>query len=783
MTTKLSNSITKLKDRYGIIVIGSGYGGSITAARLAAAGHEVCLFERGKEWMPGEFPDEMDEMTAQFRSDTNPLGLYDFRATEDIDIFVGCGLGGTSLINANVIFKPEEDVFDNPRWPDEIRNDRDNGKLNEYYEKVNGMLQGSVYPDGNPSLRKITVHEKSARGRPGTHYKLNLAVNFEKYENEPNHVGVHQRPCILCGDCMTGCNVLAKNTLYMNYLPFAKSRGASIITEMEVNYISKADGGGYFVHSTSHSENKKARIFHANVVVVAAGTLGSTHILLNSRDRGLAVSDKLGHYFSGNADSFGIGYNNDHRTDVLGFGNIRDKRSKIHVGPLIVSVIDYRGKERGLKDRYVIEEGCFPRAFIDFTRYAMPKISALAGHDTDFSLIDEASEAARVMRDIAHYDVKGALNHSMLYLGIGHDSADGVIVVDAQGKIRIHWGAAPSEPIFQKIDDEMKQLTKALGGTYIKNPRWTKFFGRNIITVHPLGGCAMGKDAGAGVVDHRGRVFDPAQDALGAVHDGLFVADGSIIPTSLGVNPFFSISALSERIADLIIHDTAINKNPKEGLLPAPVILPPLIGIEFSSEMNGYFSENVKNAKTPEDYKAAEKRGQQEGNDIGFVLTMYIDSVDKFVIESAHEARVEGHIEMGGMKQMVEQGRFNLFIKGPQMRTKHMFFSLPFFGCDGHSYLLNGYKEIRDDPDFDIWEIWKDYTTLFVTLYKGNTPQDPVVGQGILRMRLQEVTRQLATFLVRNAPHIKIALSTKNKFMSFFFGELYETYVKQLMSG
>lgn len=781
MNAKLSNSITELKDRYGIIVIGSGYGGSITAARLASAGYEVCLLERGKEWIPGEFPDEMAEVTAQFRSDSNPLGLYDYRVTEDVDVFVGCGLGGTSLINANVIFKPDEDVFNNSRWPDEIREDRDNGKLNKYFEKANDMLQGAVYPDNRPSLGKIKAHEKSAKDRPGKYYKLNLAVNFEKYNDEPNHVGVHQRPCILCGDCMTGCNVLAKNTLYMNYLPFAKSQGASIITEMEVNYISKADGGGYFVHCTSHSEDKKSRFIHANVVIIAAGALGSTHILLNSRDRGLAVSDKIGHYFSGNADSFGVGYNSDQRTDVLGFGNIRDKRSKIQVGPLILSVIDYRRKELELKDRYIIEEGDFPRAFVDFTRYSMPKISAVAGHDTDFSVIDEASEAARVVRDIAHYDVKGALNHSMLYLGIGHDSADGVIAVDSEGKIRIHWAAAPSKPIFQKIDDEMKQLTKALGGTYIRNPRWTPFFGRNIITVHPLGGCAMGKSADTGVVDHRGRVFDLAQDTSGAVHNGLFVADGSMIPTSLGVNPFFTISALSERIADLIVQDATVNKKPREGALPPPVIISPPLGIEFTTEMNGYFSKSVTNAKTPEDFHKAEKLGKQEGNDIGFKLTAYIDSVDKFVIEPAHDARAEGHIKMGSMKQMVEQGRFNLFIKDPQIHTKRMLFSLQFFGDDGQPCLLDGYKEMRDDPDVDIWEIWKDYTTLFITIHKGNTTRDPVLGQGIVRIHLHDITRQLATIRVRNGSNVKTAFSVKNKFTSFFFGELYETYMKNLL--
>lgn len=197
--------------------------------------------------------------------------------------------------------------------------------------------------------------------------------------------------------------------------------------------------------------------------------------------------------------------------------------------------------------------------------------------------------------------------------------------------------------------------------------------------------------------------------------------------------------------------------------------------------MNGYFTETVTNAKTPEDYIKAERRGKQERNDVSFKLTTYIDSVDKFVIEPAHDARAEGHITMGSMKQMVEQGRFNLFIKDPQIHTKRMLFSLQFFGDDGQPYLLDGYKEIRDDPDFDILEIWKDYTTLFITIYKGHTTQDPVLGQGIIRMQLDDITRQLATIRVRNAPDVKTALSTKNKFMSFFFGELYETYVKHLL--
>jgi cholesterol oxidase len=784
MNAKLSNPTAELRDRYGIIVIGSGYGGSIAAARLAAAGHEVCILERGKEWIPGEFPDEIDEVIAQMRTTTNPLGLYDYRVTDDVDVCVGSGLGGTSLINANVLYKPDPDIFDQSPWPDEVRMDGDNGKLDTYYDRVNSMLQGSPIPEDELPLRKVEAHNKSAEDRPGQFSTLNLAVNFDKYDDEPNHVGVRQNRCILCGDCVTGCNVRSKNTLYMNYLPLAKNHGAFIFTGMEVNHISKAAGGGYFVHCTFYSDKEggsASKLVHANVVILAAGTLGSTQILLNSRDRGLAVSEKLGHRFSGNGDLFGVGYNSEQRSDVLGFGNIRDKRAKIRVGPTILAGIDYR-KQPDLQDRFVIEEGAFPRALVDALRYILPKLSAAAGYDTDFGVADELSEAGRIVRDLTRYDVKGALNHTMVYLGMGHDGAAGVLALDPDGNIRIHWEAGPSESIYQKISDEMKQLTATLGGTYIKNPRWTPFFGRNLITVHPLGGCGMGRSADEGVVDHRGRVFDPSHVASGSVHEGLLVTDGSILPTSVGVNPMFTISALSERIADLLIDDTAVNKKPREGSLPTAVEITPPIGMEFTEEMRGYFTESVKNAKTPEEFKEAEERGKEEGNHLSFKLTIYIDNVNGFITESAHEARAVGYVAMGHSKYTVERGRFNLFIKYQQNHTKRMLYSLRFKGDDDQDYLLEGYKVIRDDPDIDSWEIWKDTTTLFTTLYKSTAASDDaVVGQGVIRIHLQDFLRQLTTFRVRYSPDSRTKARTMKKFMSFFFGELWETYVKNLI--
>jgi cholesterol oxidase len=327
----------------------------------------------------------------------------------------------------------------------------------------------------------------------------------------------------------------------------------------------------------------------------------------------------------------------------------------------------------------------------------------------------------------------------------------------------------------------MKELTAAVGGTYIRNPRWSDLLGRNVITVHPLGGCPMGRTAAEGVVDHRGRVFDPSDPGPQALHQGLLVADGSIIPDSLGVNPLLTISALSERIADLLIEDEEVNKNPIGGDLPAVVDIPPTVGMEFTEEMAGHMTEGIDGGETPQAYQKAEEQGKEEGRSLGFKLTVYIEDIDRFLQEPGHEARAEGSVVMGGTRYAVERGRFGLFAEGSAPGTKKMLYSLRFRGESKDWYLLDGYKEIRNDPGLDVGEIWKDLTTLFVTLHRGKSQTDLVIGKGIVRIRLSDLLNQLTTFRVRNAADARGGAEIVTRFMSFFFGEVWETYLKGLL--
>jgi cholesterol oxidase len=141
----------------------------------------------------------------------------------------------------------------------------------------------------------------------------------------------------------------------------------------------------------------------------------------------------------------------------------------------------------------------------------------------------------------------------MLYLCMCHDKSEGTLSLDDLGEIRVNWPAAGADAAFQDVNQECFAHATALGSTFIENPIWKVSPWKTLITAHPLGGCPVGEDGSDGAVDHFGRVFQGAGDE---VHTGLYVADGSLVRTALGVNPFLTISALSERIANHIITST-----------------------------------------------------------------------------------------------------------------------------------------------------------------------------------------------------------------------------------
>lgn len=542
-----------LADDYPCVVIGSGYGGAVTAARLAEAGRPVCVLERGREMLPGDFADTGAGLAGTIRRKENPLGYVDYYLCDDIDVLKGNGLGGTSLINANVALRPDREVFDDLRWPRAWRDLAGSGAIWSYYERAERMLGVNPHPRALALTKAQMVGKRAAQLTDARFAPVNVSVHFG--EDGPNHLGVHQRGCNDCGDCVTGCNVGAKGTLRMNYLPYAKAKGAEIFTRVEVRHLERAPGGGYDVYyrcnDGTYGEVNKLR---ARSVVLSAGTLGSTEILLRSAAQGLPLSGRLGQGFSGNGDYLGLAYNTNFRTDVLGFGNRPgSERAEVRPGPTIVTAIQYdRGKP--VAERITVEDfTTFPSGLVDTFRRALPAL-ALTGKDTDWTLRDEVGEAKRVGLDLLGWNPDGASNHSMVYLVMAIDNCRGRMVLDEKNKLRIRWPGLNEDPIFARIHEELVEHARALGGTYVHLGRFNPWkLSQNLITAHPMGGCALGDDADRGVIDPDGRAFD----GEGGTHEGLYVVDGASAPMALGVNPFLTISAIAERLAERMVAGAA----------------------------------------------------------------------------------------------------------------------------------------------------------------------------------------------------------------------------------
>jgi cholesterol oxidase len=280
---RLSSTLDRMADRYDVVVVGSGYGGAIVAARLAAAGCKVCVLERGREYLPGDFPATLWEGMRQFqwrrRGQRHGArnGLFDLRAGHDLSVLVGCGLGGTSLINAGVALRPPAWVFDDARWPAELRG-QGSDVLAPYLARAEHMLGVTAYPEDWPRLPKVDALAKAAAALGGNVEHPPVAVNFGR-RTDP-YDGSPAPTCELCGDCVAGCNYGAKNTVTANYLPLAVAHGAQIFTEAEVRTVLPApeSAQGAWIVSFDSTADHRGRFgdapslfVHADAVVLAAG--------------------------------------------------------------------------------------------------------------------------------------------------------------------------------------------------------------------------------------------------------------------------------------------------------------------------------------------------------------------------------------------------------------------------------------------------------------------------------------------------------------------------------
>ncbi len=523
--------------RFDVLVVGSGYGAAITAARLSEKMHpgtRIAMLERGREWVPGTFPDVLKDVTDNSRLKlfgrhkrdlNNPTGLFNVVQCDEISVLSGSGLGGSSLINASVALRADPEVFLQTQWPHALR---DIDYLSAYYDLAECELGVSREPeDWTCKMKAQRLAAESLRDS-GCHFEaaaLTITRSFQGHALPVlNRQGLCQRECIDCGDCLTGCNVGAKNTLAMNYLPIARRNGTMMFTQTEVRDIEKCGDFWkvnfiYFHRDEKGRHTEEGGCTTARVVVLGAGSIGSSEILLRSQSENLDFSRQLGCNWTGNGDALGFVRKTEHPTNIAGF-SAQDPEGR-RIGPTIQTNVTYPERPN-LFDRVLIQEGVAARSYANALSYLM--------QDLD-------------------------LDQTQVMLGMGHDRQEGKLFLEDNGNAFISWPGLLESDYRRLIREEFSRLAHGHGGKY----KYLRVFGDKMISVHPLGGCGMSDDPRSGVLNHKGQVYDTVcggdiDEATGEhrVHDGLYVCDGAIFPTAIACNPLLTISAFAERAAQLI---------------------------------------------------------------------------------------------------------------------------------------------------------------------------------------------------------------------------------------
>ena len=533
--SRLARQLSEASPRYDVVIVGSGYGGGVAASRLSRAGLQVAVLERGREVVTGEFPSRFPEMRNEMRVTGKNMavgsetGLFDVRLGDDMHVLVGCGLGGGSLVNAGVALRPDARVFQDSVWPGQIAQD---GLLDRGYELARQWLAPARDPEAFTHTKVKALGKAAAsleeEPAPARTVAPEIVVSFDETVSSG---GISQPACLRCGDCCGGCNIGAKNTVALTYLPDAVRHGASLFTHARVTHVTRREAGGWHVHVEDRDPtvgSHRAVILQADKVILSAGTLGSTEILLRSRDKGLPLSPCLGHRFSANGDIIAFGYDTDETINAIGVG-APVKEGLSPVGASVSAQIEIDDPDR-LENGLRVQEGVLPSSLAPVLPVMFVPNGRLLG----------------ALKSLISGVYKGPLSRLQTFFAVSHDSASGRFEL-VNGQLKLRWPNARDEPVYARLDAVLDKLVSGIGGSYVKNPLAGSVMGHQPATAHPLGGCGMGHDASTGVVDHKCRVFAGDSPGDTGIHEGLYVVDGAIVPRSLGVNPLLTITALAER--------------------------------------------------------------------------------------------------------------------------------------------------------------------------------------------------------------------------------------------
>jgi cholesterol oxidase len=533
-----------------VAVVGSGFGGSVAALRLAEKGYDVLVLESGRRFADDDFPSTNWQVSSYLWAPRlRCFGIQRIHALRDVLVLAGAGVGGGSLVYANTLYVPPDSFFTDPQWG-EVTDWAE--ELQPFYAQATRMLGVVQENPCEGPVEDLMRETATAMGVGHTFRKTPVGVFFGRDgAREPDltvpdpffgGAGPDRTGCTECGNCMVGCRVGAKNTLVKNYLALAERLGVrieplrTVVEVRPVDVLDPAQGWLVTTERTGAWARKDRRTVRAREVVLAAGTWGTQSLLHRMRATGVLpeISRRLGELTRTNSEALvgamsrsvppgvdltrGVAITTSfHPDDTTHVENVRYGKGSNAMGSLLSLMVD--GRPDGQKGGRVTGLVKMVAARPGLLRYLLPAPARHFSERTIIGLVMQPVDNSLTLRP----------RRRRTWLG------GGWALTSARG----HGAPSPTwiplgHQAIRTLADRLQQRT---GVPATAGAAMTELLDIPM-TAHLLGGCAIAADAERGVVDPYGRVFG---------YPGLHVTDGSTIPANLGVNPSLTITALAER--------------------------------------------------------------------------------------------------------------------------------------------------------------------------------------------------------------------------------------------
>lgn len=528
--------------QFDVVIIGSGFGGSVTALRLREKGYSVAVIEAGKRFADKDFPKTSWRVNKfLFAPALGCYGIQRIHFLPDVLVLCGAGVGGGSLVYANTLYQPGDKYFNDPQWAD-ITDWK--GELEPWYEQARRMLGVEVNPFLSPS--DIAMQGAAAKMGVADSFKMApLGIYFGGGEGKPasdpyfGGKGPDRVGCINCGECMTGCRHNAKNTLPKNYLGLAEFAGVRVFPMTTVTEFAQRADGMWKVSTekTGRWDGSRSTSFIAKDLVIAAGTYNTQKLLHKMKRKQLPkISDQLGKLSRTNSealtgalmDSREIDFSRgaaitssffpDEHTHVE---PVRYGKGSNFMGLLQTIMTDgFTGKERRRHwFKQILAKPSLLARLVNVRHWSEKTVIALVMQDVDSSVTVRGK--------------RGLFGFKLTSSNSG-DTPNATYIPAANEAVR-------------HIANEYGGIAGGHIGDLISAP----------FTAHFVGGCVIGKDESIGVIDAYHRVFN---------YPTLHVVDGSTITANLGVNPSLTITAQAERAMSMWPNKGDTDQRPAQGV-------------------------------------------------------------------------------------------------------------------------------------------------------------------------------------------------------------------------